>query len=605
MQTSAAAAAAADRSWSQEDARSGGEIICDALKAHGVDTVFGYAGGAILHFYDALHRDPALYHVTVRHEQGAAHAAAGYARASGRPGVCVATSGPGATNLLTGIMDAYMDSVPVIVLCGQVDSKLIGRDAFQETDMLSITASVTKHGFQPRDVDTLEEVVHAAFHIACSGRPGPVLIDVPKDVLMATTSRRTPRRLRLPGFRAAPPPAPASIAAAATLLQTAQRPLLLLGGGALIAEAGAPLRRLAERFEMPVVTTINAKGVMPESHPLAHGMIGMYGRKSGVWAMTQCDLLLAFGCRFTDRITGTTDAFAAGKRLVHVDVDAYELGKNVPAALAIQADARAAAAALVEATAGCEPTAAQRAWGRQASAARQICERCVPHVAAAGVHPQAVMAALNRVRRPHDIVTTGVGQHQMFASHFLVHDRPRTFISSCGAGTMGFGLPAAIGAARAQPSARVFVVDGDGSFQMTAQELATVAQEELPIVILVLDNQQLGMVRQWQDRVYDGRHSAVRFDGRAGHPDFCRLAEAYGIAAADVGAPEALLPALEEALARPGATLIRVAVDARIDNLPMMPAGSDFSRFYGNCVSRPGELFAGGEARQLAEAANG
>ena len=605
MQPSTATAAANEHAGRPDEPRTGGEIICDALKAHGVDTVFGYAGGAILHFYDALHRDPALYHVTVRHEQGAAHAAAGYARASGRPGVCVATSGPGATNLLTGIMDAYMDSVPMIVLCGQVDSKLIGKDAFQETDMLSITASVTKHGFQPRDVDELEQVVHAAFHIACTGRPGPVLIDVPKDVLMAATSRRAPRALRLPGFRSPPPPAAAAIAAAAALLQDAERPVLLLGGGALIADAGEPLRRLAERFDMPVVTTINAKGVMPESHRLAHGMIGMYGRKSGVWAMMQCDLLLAFGCRFTDRITGATDAFAAGKRLVHVDVDAYELGKNVPAALAIQADARTAAVALLDATARCEPTAAQRAWARQARVTRQICERCVPHVAAAGIHPQAIMEALNRVRRPHDIVTTGVGQHQMFASHFLIHDRPRTFISSCGAGTMGFGLPAAIGAARAQPSARVFVVDGDGSFQMTAQELATVAQEELPIVILVLDNQQLGMVRQWQDRVYAGRHSAVRFDGRAGHPDFCRLAEAYGIAAADVREPQALMPALEQALARPGATLIHIAVDARIDNLPMMPAGADFSRFHGNCVSRPGELFSAAEARQLAEAADG
>jgi acetolactate synthase-1/2/3 large subunit len=584
--------------------RSGGEIICDALKAHGVRTVFGYAGGAILHFYDALHRDRELYHVTVRHEQGAAHAAAGYARASGRPGVCVATSGPGATNLLTGIMDAHMDSTPLVVLCGQVDSRLIGRDAFQETDVLSITASVSKHGFQPRHVDELEEIVYAAFHIAMTGRPGPVVVDVPKDVLVATTGRRAPRPMPLPGYRAVAAPDRAAIGAAAALLRRAERPLLLLGGGALIADAGRPLRALAERFELPVVSTINAKGVMPERHPLAHGIIGMYGRKSGVWAMAQCDLLLAFGCRFTDRITGAVDRFAAGKQLVHVDIDAYELGKNVPAVLAIQADARAAARALVRATAGDAPSPAQRRWARQAGAARDICVRCVPHAAASGVHPKAVMDALNRVRRADDIVTTGVGQHQMFASHFLVHDRPRTLISSCGAGTMGFGLPAAIGAACARPRARVFVVDGDGSFQMTSQELATVAQERLKLVILVLDNQQLGMVRQWQDRVYDGRHAAVRFDGRPGHPDFRLLAQAYGIAAADVCSAGALDRALDAALARDGATLIRIAVDARVDNLPMMPAGGDFSRFYGNCVARPGELFVDAEAHRLAEAAN-
>lgn len=585
-------------------ARSGGEIICDALVAHGVRLVFGYAGGAILHFYDALHRQPALYHVTVRHEQGAAHAAAGYARASGRAGVCVATSGPGATNLVTGIMDAHMDSTPLIVITGQVDSRLIGRDAFQETDMLSITASVTKHGFQPRDVDELEEVVHAAFHIATTGRPGPVLIDVPKDVLGATTRRRAPRPARLPGYRLAGAPDPAGVARAADMLRAAARPVLLLGGGALIADAGAPLRALAERFAMPVVTTINAKGVIPDSHPQAHGMIGMYGRKSGLWALSECDVLLAVGCRFTDRITGATDRFAAGKQLIHVDVDAYELDKNLPAAVAINSDARQAALVLLDATAGDDPSPAQRDWARRNAAARAVCVACVPHRAGSGLHPKDIMDALNRVRRADDIVTTGVGQHQMFASHFLVHDRPRTFISSCGAGTMGFGLPAAIGAVMARPHARAFVVDGDGSFQMTAQELATVAQEGLPIVVLILDNGQLGMVRQWQDRVYAGRHSAVHFATRPGHPDFGMLAAAYGLAHDQATSPDELEAALAAALARDRATVIRVAVDGAVDNLPMMPAGTDFSHFYGNCVARPGELFSGDEAESLMEPAH-
>ena len=584
--------------------RNGGEIICDALTAHGVRTVFGYAGGAILHFYDALHRNPRLSHVMVRHEQAAAHAAAGYARASGEPGVCAATSGPGATNLVTGIMDAYMDSTPIVVLCGQVDSRLIGRDAFQETDVLAITAAVSKHGFQPRCVDELESTLYAAFHIATTGRPGPVVVDVPKDVLTATTGMRSPSALSLPGYHPVDLPDPSAVATAAALLRDAQRPLLLLGGGALAADAGLPLLALAERFQMPVVSTLSAKGVVPEEHPLAHGMIGMYGRKSGIWAIQQCDLLLAVGCRFTDRITGAAERFAAGKRLIHVDIDAYELGKNVPAALAIQADARRTAEALVEATAGLMPTHAQRRWAAQMRAARDVCVRCVPHGTASGVHPKAIMDALNRVRRPDDIVTTGVGQHQMFAGHFLVHMRPRTFISSCGAGTMGFGLPAAIGAACARPSARVFVVDGDGSFQMTSQELATVVQERLPIIILVLDNGQLGMVRQWQDRVYGGRHEAVHFDRSGGHPDFCRLAEAYGVAAADVASADALDRALAEAVRRTAPMLIRVAVDPAVDNVPMMPAGTDFSQFHGNCVTEAGRLFTRAELHLLEEAAH-
>ncbi len=354
------------------EGRTGARIICDALKANGVHTVFGYSGGAILHFYDALHRDPDLYHVMVRHEQAAAHAAAGYARATGRPGVCVATSGPGATNLLTGIMDGHMDSTPMVILCGQVDSRLIGKDAFQETDVMSITASVTKHGFQPRHVDEVEGILHAAFHIAATGRPGPVFIDLPKDVLMAITERRSPRPLPLPGYRNRIDPDPAAIAAAADLLRGAERPLLLLGGGALIADAGAPLLALAERLDLPVVSTINAKGVIPESHPSSHGMIGMYGRKSGVWALMNTDLLLAFGCRFTDRITGDAARFAAGKKIVHVDVDAYELGKNVPVALAIQADAAKTAQALLRPPPGIRP-ASRGGAGRGRPAPRARC----------------------------------------------------------------------------------------------------------------------------------------------------------------------------------------------------------------------------------------
>jgi acetolactate synthase-1/2/3 large subunit len=342
-------------------ARSGAEIVCDALQAHGVHTVFGYAGGAILHFYDALHRTPGLRHVVVRHEQAAAHAASGYARAGGGVGVCVATSGPGATNLLTGIMDAHLDSTPLVVLCGQVPVALLGRDAFQETDMLAMSAPVAKHGFQPRRVEEVEPMLHAAFHLATSGRPGPIIVDLPKDVLLATSTQHRPAPFPLPGYRLAPGPEPGAVAEAAALLAGAERPLLLVGGGALTAGAGPALQRLAERLGLPIVSTINAKGLVSERHPQVLGMIGMYGRKAAVHALRECDVLLAVGCRFTDRITGPPDAFARGKRIVHVDVDAYELGKNVPVAVAIQADGHQGAEA---------PPRPRSAAGRAASAPR-------------------------------------------------------------------------------------------------------------------------------------------------------------------------------------------------------------------------------------------
>lgn len=581
----------------EEPERSGAEIVCDVLKANGVDVVFGYGGGAILHFYDALHRDPALHHVTVRHEQGAAHAAAGYARASGRVGVCVATSGPGVTNLVTGIMDAHLDSVPLVALGGQVATPLIGKDAFQETDMLSITASITKHAFQPRSVEEVGPAMSSAFEIARSGRPGPVYVDLPKDVLIGTTFATT-HELR-GSIATTRIPDGGQIDDAARLLRAADRPILLLGGGAVTAESREELIAFAERLGLPVVTTINAKGLFPESHPQALGMIGMYGRKSGVWALNESDVLLALGCRFTDRITGQTDAFARGKRIIHVDVDAYELGKNVPAAVAIQADARSALRALDEACAGFTPSEAQRHWAGRAHAARGVCARCVPHEDHRGLHPKNVMDALNAELRPDDLVTTGVGQHQMFACHFLEFDQPRRLLTSGGAGTMGYGLPAAIGAAKAFPEARVFVVDGDGSFQMTGQELATAAQEHLRVITLVFDNAQLGMVRQWQDREYESRWEAVRFEDRPGHPDFALFAASFGVHGERVSDRAALDRALREAGERDGPSLIHVVIDPLADNFPMMPAGRTFAEYGGNCVPAPGRYFTDSEAREI------
>lgn len=582
----------------EEPERSGAEIVCEVLKANGVDVVFGYGGGAILHFYDALHRDPALRHVTVRHEQGAAHAAAGYARAKGTVGVCVATSGPGVTNLVTGIMDAHLDSIPIVALGGQVATPLIGRDAFQETDMLSITASITKHAFQPRSAEEIGPAIASAFEIARTGRPGPVYVDLPKDALIATT--RDGRFGPLEGTSSpCPQPDSAAVEAAVRRIATAERPILLLGGGAVTAGARDEVIALAEQLSLPVVTTINAKGLFPESHPQALGMIGMYGRKSGVWALNEADVVLALGCRFTDRITGQVDAFARDKTIVHVDIDAYELGKNVPATVAIRADARSAARALASASGDFRPSTEQQAWLRQTSAARAVCARCVPHAAHSGLHPKHVMDALNAVLRRQDIVTTGVGQHQMFACHFLEFDEPRRLLTSGGAGTMGYGLPAAIGAAEACPDARVFVVDGDGSFQMTGQELATAAQEHLQVITIVLDNAQLGMVRQWQDREYESRWEAVRFEERPGHPDFAAFARAFGVPGAQVADPDELERALAEAIERDGPSLIHVAIDPTADNFPMMPAGTTFAQYGGNCVPAPGRYFTQTEAHEI------
>lgn len=579
-----------------EPERSGAQIVCDVLKANGVDVVFGYGGGAILHFYDALHRDPDLRHVTVRHEQGAAHGAVGYARASGKVGVCVATSGPGVTNLVTGIMDAHLDSVPIVALGGQVATPLIGRDAFQETDMLSITASITKHAFQPRRAAEIAPAVSAAFDIARTGRPGPVYVDLPKDALIETISGFDVHPGRSP--EAHHEPERAAIERAARLLEEARRPVLLLGGGAVTAECRTQAIALAEHLRLPVVCTINAKGLFPESHPQALGMIGMYGRKSAVWALQDADVVLALGCRFTDRITGKADEFSAGKRLIHVDVDAYELGKNVPVEVGVRADARRAAEALL---AACRDRGGgeRRAWLARAVAAREVCVRCVPHVAASGLHPKEVMDALGEVLRPRDVVTTGVGQHQMFACHFLEFDEPRRLITSAGAGTMGYGLPAAIGAATACPDATAYVVDGDGSFQMTGQELATAAQEQLRVTVLVLDNGQLGMVRQWQDREYEGRWEAVRFDDRPGHPDFVTFASAFGVPGARAASREELRRALARAQAHDGPYLIHVAIDPIADNFPMMPAGRTFAEYGGNCVPAPGRFFTDDEARSI------
>jgi acetolactate synthase-1/2/3 large subunit len=574
-----------------DNERSGSQIVVESLVRNGVELAFGYPGGAVIPLYDEIldHGDR-VRHVLVRHEQGAVHAAASYARVSGRPGVAIATSGPGASNLLTGLMDAHLDSTPVVVFGGQVATDMIGRDAFQECDMMGMTNPVTKHNFQPRSVEELEEMIDQAFYIARTGRPGPVYVDLPKDVQTNKTFNGRGGPLDLPFYTASREVDRAAVRRAGTLIRNAHRPLLLIGQGALHAEAAGPLRALAQRLGLPVGTTILAKGMFDERDPLSVGCVGMHGRRVANYAVTSSDLLLAFGCRFSDRVTGETKSFAAGKRIVHVDIDPYELGKNVPAHVALNCDARDAAVALDDELSGW--SAPWTEWTERIRHLREVCNHCIPHRDSRRIDPRQVMESLNRVISAHDVITTGVGQHQMFASHFLIRSEPRTFITSGGAGTMGFGLPAAIGAALAKPEAKVWAVDGDGSLQMTVQELGTLATCGAKVTVVVVENGYLGMVRQWQELYWDKRYSSVALDG---NPDFVRLAEAYGIEGRRAVDVDELDAALHHARDADHSVLIHVPVEPESNIMPMIPPGGKLTEFFGFCMQEPGAFFTADE----------
>jgi acetolactate synthase I/II/III large subunit len=553
----------------------GSDAILRSLEAEGVDVAFGIPGGAILPTYDAFARGTTVRHVLARHEQGAGHMAEGYARASGKVGVAIATSGPGATNLVTPIADAWMDSTPLVCITGQVRSNLIGTDAFQETDATGITLPIVKHSWLVQDVEELPHVMKAAFHVAQTGRCGPVLVDVAKDVQEAWFDFEYPDELDLPGWR---PPAkvhPRQVAEAARQIAAAERPVLYVGGGVLNADACPELLELAEAAGLPVVTTLMAKGAFPDSHPLCYGAPGMHGSKYANWALNKADLLIAVGTRFDDRVTGKLSAFAPGAKVVHFDVDPAEIGKLRDADVPVVGPLKLALAELADALrthcgGDCEgPTA----WRRQLDEWR---EQFPFRYRRDGdlLKPQAVLETLRDLTAGRDDVvwTTGVGQHQMWAMQYLVCDRPRTFVTSGGLGTMGYGLPAAIGAKAARPEATVVCVDGDGCFQMTAQELATSALEGLPVVAVVVNNGWLGMVRQWQEMFYDERFSQTHLTNTV--PDYAKLAEAYGCAGFTVEDDDELEGVLEAALSC-GRTAV---VDARCDPaekcFPMIPAGA-------------------------------
>jgi acetolactate synthase-1/2/3 large subunit len=532
------------KDFAMTERMTGAQALIRALERVGVDTVFGIPGGAILPAYDPLFDSQQVRHILVRHEQGAGHAAQGYAQATGKVGVCMATSGPGATNLVTPIADAYMDSVPIVAITGQVASAAIGTDAFQEADISGITMPITKHNFLVTDPADIGRTIAEAFHIAATGRPGPVLVDIAKDALQNQVDFIWPQPMQLPGYRPAIRPHAKQIREAARLLTRARRPVLYVGGGVIKAKAAAELRTLAELTGAPVVTTLMAKGALPDSHPLHMGMPGMHGAVGAVGALQRADLLVALGARFDDRVTGRLDTFASEAKIVHADIDPAEISKNRHADVPIVGDCRDVLTDLIVAVQN-EHAAGHKGdhddWWRQLSAWRETYPLGYETPADGSLSPQYAIERIGRIVGPEALYVAGVGQHQMWTAQFIGYERPGAFINSGGLGTMGYAVPAAMGAKQGRPDTTVWAIDGDGCFQMTNQELATCAIEGIPIKVAVINNGNLGMVRQWQTLFYNKRYSNTDLQSRR-IPDFVKLAEAYGCAglrcdsAADVDA---------------------------------------------------------------------
>jgi acetolactate synthase I/II/III large subunit len=553
----------------------GADAILRSLEAEGVDVAFGIPGGAILPTYDAFARGTSVRHVLARHEQGAGHMAEGYARATGKVGVAIATSGPGATNLVTPIADAWMDSTPIVCITGQVRRHLIGTDAFQECDITGITIPIVKHSWLVQGVNDLPHALKAAFHVARTGRCGPVLVDVPRDVQEAELDFEYPETADLPGWKPPTRGHPRQIRLAAQVLAGAEKPLLYVGGGTINADACAELLELAEVGQLPVVTTLMGKSSFPETHELHFGWPGMHGPKWSNWAMNKCDVLVAVGARFDDRVTGKLSAFAPGATVIHLDVDSAEIGKLRRADIPVVGPLKQVLASLRDElrtlqASGVGP--ATEPWLHQLADWRDEFPLRYGNGGDA-LKPQLVLETLQELTAGKDVVwTTGVGQHQMWAMQYLLCDRPRSFITSGGLGTMGYGVPAAIGAKAARPEATVVCVDGDGSFQMTGQELATSVLEGLPIVVVIVNNGYLGMVRQWQDMFFDERLSQIHLTHHV--PDYARLAEAYGAVGLTVETEDELESALEEALACGRTAVVDARVDSREHCFPIIPAGA-------------------------------
>ncbi len=543
----------------------GAQILCESLVKEGVDIIFGFPGGAVIPLYDTLPQYPQLRHILVRHEQGAAHAADGYARATGKVGVCFATSGPGATNLVTGIANAFLDSVPIIAVTGQVRRDFIGRDAFQETDITGITLPITKHNYLVMDVDELAAIIKQAFHLARTGRPGPILIDIPRDVFLEQTEFHYPDKIDLPGYKPTLQGHPTQIKKAAKLINEAKRPIIIAGRGVNVSGAYSELRQLAETAQIPVVTTLLGVGCFPENHALSYGMVGMHGMVYANYAIESADVLIAIGMRFDDRVTGKISAFAPHAHIIHIDIDPAEIGKNVRVDIPIVGDVKMVLQALNKQIVPVD----HLDWVNQLDDWRKE-HPSIDIRDDDGLLPQYVVRQIYEVTRGEAIVVTGVGQHQMWAAQHYWFNKPNTLISSGGLGAMGFGLPAAMGAQIGCPDTAVWCIDGDGSFQMTIQELGAIVQEQAPVKIAIINNGYLGMVRQWQQLFYKGRYVATPISC----PDFVKIAEGYYMPALRVKRREEVAPAIEQAMAHDGPFLIDFMVEPEENVYPMMPPGA-------------------------------
>jgi acetolactate synthase-1/2/3 large subunit len=544
----------------------GSEILLRCLIREGVDTIFGYPGGAVLPIYDSLYHGQ-IRHVLARHEQGAIHMAEGYARVTGKPGVVIATSGPGATNLVTGIANAYMDSIPLVCITGNVPQNLIGTDAFQEADITGITMPITKHNYFVTDVRDLARVVKEAFVIASTGRPGPVLIDIPKDVSNAKAALKFPDKVFIRGYQPTTDPHPLQVQKLKAAIAKAERPVILAGGGVVTSGADQELKAFAEQAQIPVVTTLMGIGGFSGHHPLWVGMPGMHGTYAANHALLECDLLIGIGARFDDRVTmGRIDKFAKGAKIAHIDIDPAEIGKNVDAYIPIVGDVKRVLQAALDGL----PRSRSADWLRRIEDwKRQYPLTFRPSENA--LKPQWVIRHLYETTGGDAIVTTDVGQHQMWVAQYFRFARPRSFITSGGLGTMGFGFPAALGAQIANPDRLVICVTGDGGFQMTSQELAIAALENLPVKVAIINNRCLGMVRQWQEVFYQERYSEVDLSGS---PDFVKLAEAYGVKGLRARTEEEAKRAWQEALAHPGPVVVDFEIDPEENVYPMVAPGS-------------------------------
>ena len=543
----------------------GAEALVAALERQGVEVIFGIPGGVVLPIFDAFYKSN-IKVILTRHEQGAAHAADGYARVTGKVGVCVATSGPGATNLVTGICNAWMDSVPIVALTGQVNTTLLGRDSFQEADIFGITMPITKHSYLVKTPDMLPRAVAEAFYIASTGRPGPVLIDLPADICAMDYKFEHPDTVELRGYKPTVTGHKKQIKRAAALLRKAERPLLYVGGGIIISEAWDELRSLAEKMDIPVTNTLMGKGAFPETHPLSLGMLGMHGTWTANKAISSADVVVAVGVRFDDRVTGRIEAFAQNAEIIHIDVDPAEIAKNVPVAIPIVGDAKNILAGLLREV----KTAKHDEWNMYLDSMK------AEHPLAyrrgeTGIPPQLVVEKIYEISRGEAIVCTEVGQNQMWAAQFYKTDLPRTWLSSGGLGTMGYGFPAAIGAQVGRPDALVVDVAGDGSIMMNIQELATAVHNKLPIKICILNNGYLGMVRQWQEMFYGARYASSELSG---NPDFARLAEAFGAEGFTVTEEKDLAPTLRKAFKSRKTSVIDIHVAPEENVFPMVPKGA-------------------------------